>query len=149
MCIPERTMDKALIDDWDEDEQGKEPTRGGFLREVFRVVCAGATVATLLLVVSAIAATVFVRQAVHRIHVDPQALSDALRDAAITAIREGDSKQKLETIASLKNVRAPDAAPFVPALAEAAKDENPRVRQAASEALDRIVPDATKEDEER
>lgn len=121
---------------------------GRFLRQAFRVVSAGLAVAVLLLVVSAIIATVYVRQAVTRIHIDPKALSDVMRDAVIVTIREGSPEQKRETIAALEQVRAADAAPFVPALTDATKDKDPQVRQVAKKALDRIAPHEIEEDEE-
>src|SRR4051794_37428641 len=106
-------------------------TKGGFLRQAFRAICAGLVVVALLLVASAVAVTSFVRQAATRIEVDPKALSDAVRDAVIVTIREGSLEQKLETMRSLEQVGAADAAPFVPALTDATTDEEPQVRQAA------------------
>ena len=124
--------------------------RAGLVATVSAIfaLSAGLIVTVLLLVALAVAGTAFVWQAIHRLDIDPIALSDAMRDAVIVTIREGSPAQKLETIASLETAGATDAAPFVPALKDATKDQDPRVRQAAKRALDRIAPDAIEENEE-
>jgi hypothetical protein len=121
---------------------------GRFLCQATRVISAGLTVAALVLVVVAITAAVCVWEAASRFHIDPKALSDAMRDAVIVTIREGSPEQKRETIAALEQIKAADAAPFVPVLTDATRDKDPQVRQVAKKALDRIAPPANDEDEE-
>ncbi len=89
---------------------------------------------------------VCVREAITHVQVGRKALAALLRDAVISTLREGEPEQKLEVIESLKELGAADAAPFVLALTDATKDDDPRVRQAATKALDRIKPNATGED---
>jgi hypothetical protein len=100
-----------------------------------------------LLVVLAIAATAYVREARTHIDIDPKALNDTMREAVIITIREGSPKQKLDTIAALEQVEASDSVPFVPALVDATKDTDLQVRLAARRTLDRIAPDAIKKDD--
>ncbi len=120
-------------------------SKGGFLRATFRALRAVLIVAGLLIVASVIAASIYVREAISRIEIEPKALAAFLSDAVVSTLREGEPEQKLEVIESLKELAAADAAPFVPALTDATKDDDPRVRQAAIKVLGRIAPNAIEE----
>ncbi len=120
-------------------------SKGGFLRATFRALRAVLIVAGLLIVTLVIAASVFVREAITRLEIDPKALAAALTDMEIAAIRGGEPQQKLEAIEVLEGLAAADATPFVPALTDATKDDDPRVRRAAIKALGRVAPDAIDE----
>ncbi|GAC1451919.1 MAG: hypothetical protein NVSMB9_36920 [Isosphaeraceae bacterium] len=109
--------------------------KGGFLRWALRALIG----AVLLMVVLSIVAAVIVREAVSRIHVDPVELREMMSAGVIEVLRKGSPEEKLETIPILETLAAADAVPFVPALTEASKDENLKVRRAAIKALERIT----------
>ncbi len=114
------------------------------LRRVFRFLGIGSLVASVALVALTIAAVAFVRQAAGRIvfNVDPAAFGKMINEAMTLTLKDGTREQKLELIASFAMVSPTDAAPYAPFFAEATKDQDPDVRQAATAALERIPPEA-------
>jgi hypothetical protein len=106
------------------------------LRKVLRFLVIGSLISTVSLACLAISAVAFVKQAISRIEIDPVAFGKAMQEAVLMTLRDGPKEQKLQLISSFET--ASPAAPYIPLLAEATKDTDPEVSQAASKAIERI-----------
>ena len=83
-----------------------------------------------------------IADAISRIQIDPEAVSQWMTQAVIVTLEQGTPEQKLQVIRVLADMGA-DAREFSPSLVSGAlADDDGRVREAAAEALKKIDPDA-------
>jgi hypothetical protein len=111
------------------------------IRKIGVSVLVGAALVFLLAGVLAAALWAFVWNALSRLEIDPAAVTEAVKTAVVSTLKDGDPEQKLEMIRTLRDLGA-DAREFVPALTAAHGEGDARVREAAAEALRRIDPAA-------
>lgn len=104
---------------------------------VRRIVTCVICVMILVPFLAGITAFVFMRQAISRITIGPQ----AAQEAVLITLDKGDLKQKLETIRVLGNMGV-DAKPFIPALLSLTHDTDPEISNAALRSVRQIDPTA-------
>lgn len=74
--------------------------------------------------------------------IDPEAVGQWVKEAMVLSLEQGAPEQKLEILRVLGDIGA-DGREYSPALLKAAlADDDPRVREAAAEALKKVDPDA-------
>lgn len=82
-----------------------------------------------------------IADAVSRIQIDPASVGEWVKQATTLALEQGAPEQKLEVIRVLGEAGA-DAREYSQSLVKAAiADDDPRVREAAAEALKKVDPD--------
>jgi HEAT repeat protein len=96
-----------------------------------------------VLIVLVVGLVITVANAVCRITIDPVALQQAVRTGIISALRDGTPDQKLQTLRALGDMKT-NAREFIPEIVHVLDDDDPQVRDAAAEALEKIDPDEAK-----
>ena len=87
----------------------------------------------------AVGGLLLLRNVAARITIDPQAVSDVVREAVVITLSDGMADQRVELLNHLAAM-GPAAQEFLPSIQQCADDPNPHVRTAARAALTSIAP---------